>query len=89
MDQLEAFCAREGLSTARFVVYGTDPIESLEALVKDVSARFPDSVCFANTLILPGSHWVGEWLHNQTALGLQRRLHLEGIPLVILPIKLV
>ena len=88
MDQLEGFCAREGLSTARFVVYCTDPIERLETLVRDVSARFQDSICFANTLILPGSHWVTEWLHNQTALGLQRRLHLEGIPLVILPIKL-
>lgn len=88
LDQLEAFCAREGLSSTRFVVYGTDPIESLEGLIRDVRAKFPDSVCFSNTLILQGNHWIAEWLHNQTALGLQRRLHLEGIPLVILPIKL-
>ena len=88
LDQLEAFCAKEGLSTARFVVYGTDPVKSLEDLIKDVSASFPDSVCFANKLILPANRWFAEWLHNQTALGLQRQLHIEGIPLVILPIKL-
>jgi hypothetical protein len=89
LDQLEAFCAKEGLSTERFVVYGTDPVKSLEDLIKDVSAHFPDSVCFANKLILPANHWFAEWLHNQTALGLQRQLHLEGIPLVIFPIKLI
>ncbi len=89
LDQLEAFCAKEGFSTARFVAYGTDPIKSLDDLIKDVSARFPDSVCFANKLILPPNRWFTEWLHNQTALGLQRKLLLEGIPLVILPIKLI
>jgi len=30
----------------------------------------------------------GGWRHNQTALSLQRRLHLDGIPLVVLPITL-
>jgi hypothetical protein len=89
LDQLEAFCAKEGLNTAHFVVYGTDPVESLTRLIKDVSARFPNSVCFANKLILPANLWFAEWLHNQTAFGIQRQLHLEGIPLVILPIKLI
>lgn len=89
LDQLEAFCAKEGFSTARFVVYGTDPIKSLDELIKDVRARFPNSVCFANKLILPTNRRFTEWLHNQTALGLQRKLLFEGIPLVILPIKLI
>jgi len=89
LDQLEAFCAREGLRTARFVAHGTDPVECLEDLIKYVSARFPNSVCFANKLILPANYWFSEWLHNQTAFGLQRKLHLDGIPLVILPIKLI
>ncbi len=88
LDQTEAFCAHEGLHTARYVAYGIDPVESLERLIKEVRARYPDSVCFANTLILPAERGLSEWLHNQTAIGLQRKLHLEGIPLVILPIKL-
>lgn len=89
LNQLEAFCAKQGLSTEHFIVYGTDPVKSLENLITDVSAQFPDSVCFANKLILPASHWFAEWLHNQTALGLQRQLHHDGIPLVIFPIKLI
>jgi amino acid transporter len=88
LDQLEAFCANAGLHSARFVEYGTDPVKSLEHLIQEVRSRFPDSVCFANKLILPANLWFAEWLHNQTALGLQRKLHLEGIPLVIFPIKL-
>ncbi len=89
LDQLEAFCAREGLRTARFVAYGIDPVEALEGLIKEVRARFPHSVCFSNKLILPADRWFSEWLHNQTALSLQRQLHFSGIPLVILPIRLL
>lgn len=89
LNQLEAFCAKESLDTARFVIHGTDRVECLKNLIKTATASFPHSVCFANTLILPRNRWFAEWLHNQTALGLQRQLHLDGIPLVILPIKLV
>ena len=67
---------------------GTDPVLELERLVKEATARIPDCVCFANKLILPPGRRVAEWLHNQTALGLQRRLHGEGIPLVVFPIRL-
>jgi hypothetical protein len=66
-----------------------DPVESLEGLIKEASARLPDSVCFANRLILPADRWPSERLHNRTALSFQRQLHLDSIPLVILSIKLI
>jgi uncharacterized membrane protein len=88
LSQLEAFCAKFGLSASHLVGYGTDPVLELERLVKDTMSRTPDCVCFANKLILPPGRRLAEWLHNQTALGLQRRLHAEGMPLMILPIRL-
>lgn len=88
MRQLEAFCAKNGLSATRLIGCGTDPVLELERLVKDVAATKRDCVCFANKLILPPGRHVAEWLHNQTALGLQRRLHADGIPLMVLPIRL-
>jgi amino acid transporter len=88
LQQLEAFCAKYGLSARHTIGYGTDPVQELERLVRETMAKTPDSVCFANKLILPPRRRFAEWLHNQTALGLQRRLHSDGIPLMILPIRL-
>ncbi|MDR3412342.1 MAG: amino acid permease [Formivibrio sp.] len=87
MNQLEAFCANSGVSATRQIGYGIDPIAELETLIKEVVSRLPECVCFSSKLILPEAWWFTEWLHNQTPLVLQRRLHLDGIPLVILPIK--
>jgi len=88
LRQAEAFCAKAGLSASHVIGCGTDPVLELERLVKEATARIPDCVCFANKLILPRGRRVAEWLHNQTALGLQRRLHGDGIPLVVFPIRL-
>ncbi len=88
MRQLEGFCAKHGLSADRVIGCGTDPVLELEKLVKAVVAKDRNCVCFANKLILPPGRRVAEWLHNQTGLGLQRRLHSEGIPLMVLPIRL-
>ncbi len=88
MHQLEGFCAKHGLHADRLIGYGTDPVLELERLVKDVTAKGQECVCFANKLILPPGRRLSEWLHNQTSLALQRRLHAEGIPLMVMPIRL-
>ena len=88
MRQLEGFCAKHGLHADRQIGYGTDPVLELERLVKEATAKGQECVCFANKLILPPGRRMAEWLHNQTSLGLQRRLHAEGIPLMVLPIRL-
>jgi amino acid transporter len=88
MTQLEGFCAKCGLTATRVVGFGTDPAKELERLLKKTVANVPGCVCFANKLILPPGRRLAEWLHNQTAMGLQRRLHAQGIPLMVLPLRL-
>jgi hypothetical protein len=88
MTQLEGFCAKCGLTATRVVGFGTDPAKELERLLKQTVASVPGCVCFANKLILPPRRRLAEWLHNQTALALQRRLHAQGIPLMVLPLRL-
>jgi len=86
--QVQAFCAKFGLYFSYSIAYGTDPVEELTTLAIQAVSEFSDCVCFSNKLIFPPEKRLGEWLHNQTALGLQRRLQSEAIPLVIIPIKL-
>jgi hypothetical protein len=69
------------------MAYGTDPIAVLDDLVQEVIAEYPNSVCFAANLIFAHDNLFVRWLHNQTALAMQRRLHLRGQQMVILPMK--
>jgi amino acid transporter len=81
------FCRSQGLRATWRMAYGTDPIAVLDDLVQEVIAEYPSSVCFAAKLIFTHDNLFIRWLHNQTALAMQRRLHLRGQQMVILPMK--
>ncbi len=54
-------------------------------LADQVLERFPGSLFFAGTLVFRRENQLTRQLHNYTALALQRRLHLRGMPLIIMP----
>jgi hypothetical protein len=81
------FCHSQGLQATWRMAYGTDPVSVLDNLVQEVIAEYPNSVCFAAKLIFTHDNIFVRWLHNQTALAMQRRLHLRGQQMVILPMK--
>ncbi len=82
------FCNTHGLAATSYSAFGTDPVEATVRLADEVLERFPGSVFFAGTLVFREENWVTRLLHNYTALAIQRKLHLKGVPLVIMPMLL-
>lgn len=82
------FCHQNGLAATVHQGFGTDPVEELMKMTVKVLEEFPQTVCFASKLVFIHDNFVTRWLHNQTAYAMQRRLHLLGKQMVILPMKL-
>ena len=82
-----SFCEQQGLQSTWKMAYGTDSAQALDELAAEVYAEYPNSVFFAAKLIFYNDNLFVRWLHNQTALSLQRRLHQRGQQVVILPMK--
>jgi hypothetical protein len=82
------YCNANGIaSTARFSL-GTDRVDELVELAEEVQKEFANCVFFTSKLVFRSENWVTRLLHNQTALALQRQLHLNGMQMVILPMQL-
>ena len=79
------FCHAHGMAATGYVDFGTDPVEVALRLADRTLQRFPGSVFFAGTLVFRSENWLTRLLHNYTALAIQRKLHLRGVPLVIMP----
>lgn len=82
------FCHQHGLAATSRLGFGTDPVEELLKLTEQVMLEFPKSVCFASKLIFVNDNFFMRWLHNHTALAMQQQLHLQGIQMVVLPMKI-
>jgi len=82
------YCHYQGWAAASYSAYGTDAEAELERLTASVVERYPNSVCLASKLIFNSENWFISWLHNHTAIAMQRRLHLREIQMIITPIKI-
>ncbi|MBE2293583.1 MAG: KUP/HAK/KT family potassium transporter, partial [Phycisphaerales bacterium] len=82
------YCHYKGWAAASHAAYGIDAEAELEKLTVSVVEHYPNSVCVASKLIFNSENWFISWLHNHTAIAMQRRLHLREIQMIITPIKI-
>jgi amino acid transporter len=82
------FCNSKGWAAKSYLSFGTDPIDEFTRLAERVLTEFPNAVFFTSKLIFERESWMTRLLHNQAAMALQRRFHLRGMQMVILPMKL-
>ena len=82
------YCHSQGMAATSRAAYGTDVEATLEKLVVDVVGDYPNAVCLSSKLIFDNESWLISWLHNHTAIAMQRRLHLREIQMIVIPIKI-
>jgi len=81
------FCHSHGMAASSYLGFGTDAVEEVTRLCEEISREFPHAIYFTSKLIFSSDNWLVRMLHNQASLAVQRRLHLEGLQMVILPMK--
>lgn len=82
-----AHCRRHGMAADYRIAFGTHPIAEFTRLAETTMNDFPNSVCFASKLIFKQVNFLTAWLHNQTPLEIQTRLHVQGKQMVLLPMN--
>ncbi len=73
-------------ATYRWVI-GTDAVDEAEQLCVAFQKEFPKTTFFAGQVIFQLENWYHRLLHNQTAFAVQKRLQMDGITVVILPVR--
>ena len=68
---------------------GTEAVSESEKLAGEIAKEYERSIFFAGKLIFQREHWWDRVLHNETANLIQRRLQFAGLPMVILPVRVL
>lgn len=82
------YCHQYGLAAEAYAGFGTDTVEELNKISEQVSTKYANCIFFSSKLIFEHDNFMTRFLHNETALTVQRNLHLQGKELVILPMKI-
>ncbi len=91
-DDLNEYCqlaADLGLHPELRISIGTDVVAELRRLCLVVAHEFPRAVFFAGKLIFTDEleGFISRFLHNHTAVDMQNWLQVNGLSLVILPVR--
>jgi amino acid transporter len=81
------FMKARGYYAEGVAAIGVDVVEEIYALAPKILERFPQAVFFGGQLEFPEHVIYTRWLHNYVTFALQKRFYHEGIPFVILPIR--
>jgi amino acid transporter len=81
------FCRSHGMAATSRLGFGTDAVQEVTRLCFEISKEYPNAIFFTSKLIFEQDNWFIRLLHNQAALAVQRRLHFDGLQMVILPMK--
>lgn len=88
LNYFTTYCTSRGLPSGYYQAYGADPQEELTQLLKQVVNEFPNNVSFANKLVFERESVFTRILHNQMPLAMQRKLHLAGHEMIVVPIQM-
>lgn len=78
---------RYGIPAEYRIAVGTDVVEEVVKECVKISNEFKKSTVFTGQLTFSLEKWYHKLLHNQTAFAIQRRLQIEGITTIIMPIN--
>lgn len=88
LDYFVKFSHLHGNSAYAIIDYGTDPVAKLTEISEKLYRENPNCIFFASNLVFATDNWLIRKLHNETAFAVQRKLHLQGIMMMILPMSI-
>ncbi len=87
LEQYVGLANRLGFAARAELEVGTEVVEEVVSLARRLSREFPRAHFFAGRLVFESESWYYRLLHNETAEAIARRLQLEGIATLTVPIR--
>jgi hypothetical protein len=88
LAQYVRFMEAEGFPSRGYSALGTDVVEEIVTLAGRIHRKHPGSVFFGGQMVFSEDTFLSRLLLNHTTFATQRRLHQQGIPFLIMPIRL-
>jgi hypothetical protein len=87
VDQYVRYMRYNGLYAEAYCSIAVDLMDELSRLSAEIREKYPNAVFFGGQLVFSKDTFTNRLLHNNIVFAVQRRLYLEGIPFVVLPVR--
>ncbi len=81
------FMKAEGMYAQAFSAIGTDVSDEIVGLAQSIHQKHPAAVFFGGQIVFTEDTFLTRLLFNHTTFAVQRRLHQDGIPFLVMPVR--
>ncbi len=81
------FVKSKGFYAEGFAMIGTDVVEEVSKVTPEIMDKFGNTVFFGGQLVFPNPSIFTGFLHNYTIFAVQRYYYNQGIPIMMMPIR--
>jgi amino acid transporter len=81
------FMRKQGFYAEGFTAVGTDVVAEVGKVAPEILEKFPNAVFFGGQLVFPNPTLLTGFLHNYTIFAVQRYFYAQGIPIMMMPIR--
>ncbi|MBN2143410.1 MAG: APC family permease [Candidatus Aureabacteria bacterium] len=89
VDAYVNFMRSHGYPSEGYLAIGTDVVEETVKMAPQIVERFPQAIFFGGQLIFQEYSILSAWLDNYLVFAMQRRFYYQGVPFVILPVRVI
>jgi amino acid transporter len=87
LSRYEVFVQSQGYFALGFGAIGPDVADEICTLANSIFRQYPQSVFFAGQIVFQEDTFLNKLLYNHVTFTVQKRLLREGIPFIIMPVK--
>ncbi len=87
LDRYVHYMRCHGYYASAYSSFGNDVVDEIARIAPQILERFPNAVLFGGQLVFPKTGFLSGVFHNYTIFAVQRRFYNQGVPVVILPIR--
>jgi K+ transporter len=89
LEKYVAWARGQGMAADYRMAIGTEAVDSITEVCKQIADEFPRAIFFMGRLIFRDEKWYYRLLHNETPNAIQRRLQFDGLQAIVLPIRVL
>ncbi len=87
LDQYVLFMQNQGFYSKGFATFGIDISEEITNTAAEIFDKYPNAIFFGGQIVFAQETILTKMMYNYTTFAVQRRLHQQGIPFIIMPVR--
>jgi amino acid transporter len=88
LSRYVSFMRSQGYYSKAFPTVGSDIAEEIIRMAYEIFEKYPNSIFFGGQIVFPEETIFTRLLYNHTVFAVQRKLHHNGIPFIIMPTRI-